>query len=80
MLQLFIQGQSVHSVNVEEEATVEELKQTLSGLEGVSSEDQVLSYGGVPLDDENCISDVVPDLGTISLTVRVLGGIFYVVS
>ena len=74
MLQLFVQGQGVHSVTVSEETTVDELKETLSGLEGVSSEDQVLSYGGVPLDDENCIADVVPDLGTISLTVRVLGG------
>ncbi len=74
MLQLFVQGQSVHSVNVTEEATVDELKQTLSGLEGVPGEDQVLSYGGVPLEDESCIADVVPDLGTISLTARVLGG------
>ncbi len=74
MLQLFVQGQSVHSVNVTEEATVDELKQTLSGLEGVPGEDQVLSYGGVPLEDESCIADIVPDLGTISLTARVLGG------
>ncbi len=53
MLQLFVQGQSVHSVNVTEEATVDELKQTLSGLEGVPGEDQVLSYGGVPLEDDS---------------------------
>ena len=73
-MQLFIQGQSIHTLNVSEDTTVNELKGTVSDLEGLSSEDLVLFYGGVPLEDGGCLLDIVPELSTISLTVRVLGG------
>ena len=73
-MQVFVQGQRVLAFDVSADTTVEELKGTLSDLEGLSSDDQVLSYGGVPLDDEGCVLDLVPELGTISLSLRVLGG------
>lgn len=73
-MQIFIQGQSVYTLNVSEETSVDELKSAVYDLVGLSSDDQVLSYGGIPLEDEGCVLDLVPELGTISLTVRVLGG------
>lgn len=73
-MQLFIQGQNLHALNISEETTFDELKGVVYDLEGISRDDQVLSYGGVPLEDDGCVLDSVPELGTICLTVRVLGG------
>jgi len=71
---LFIQGSSLHTVNVSEEITVGDLKDILSPSEGVATEDQVLTYGGVPLEDDELVCEEVPDMGTITLTTRILGG------
>ena len=73
-MQLFVQGQALHAINVSEETTFDELKSELVVFEGVPVEDQVLSYGGVPLEDETLICETVPELATLSLAVRVLGG------
>ena len=73
-MQLFVQGQALHAINVSEETTFDELKSELVVFEGVSVEDQVLSYGGVPLEDETLVCQTVPELATLSLAVRVLGG------
>ncbi len=75
-MQLFVQGQSVHTLNVSQEATVDDIKEALAGLEGISCDDQVLSYGGLPLDEDCLVLDTVPEHGTISLSIRVLGGIY----
>lgn len=75
-MQLFIQGQSTHALNVEEETRVSDVKEYLVCLESVPSEDQVLYYGGLPLEDDSFVCDSVPENGTLSLTVRLLGGTF----
>jgi len=71
---LFVQGSSLHSVNVSEETTVGDLKDILSPFEGVAPEDQILTYGGVPLEDDELMCEEVPDMGTITLTTRIRGG------
>ena len=71
---LFVQGSSLHTVNVSEETTVCDLKDILSPAEGVATEDQVLTYGGVPLEDDDLVCEEVPDMGTITMTTRILGG------
>ena len=71
---LFIQGSSLHTVNVSGETTVGDLKDILSPSEGIATEDQVLTYGGVPLEDDELVCEEVPDMGTITLTTRILGG------
>ena len=73
-MQLFVQGQSVHTFNVSQETTVDEIKETLCDIEGIPCDDQVLSYGGLPLEDGSFICETVPECGTISLAMRVLGG------
>ena len=75
-MQLFIQGQELHAVNVSEETTFDHLKSELVVSEGIPAEDQVLSYGGVPLEGDTLVCEVVPELATLSLTVRVVGGQF----
>lgn len=74
MLQVFVQGQALHTVDVSPETTVEALKSSVAPLEGISVEQQVLTYGGVPLDDDSLLVDCVPEMGTLSLTARVIGG------
>ena len=71
---LFVQGSSLHTVSVSDETTVGDLKDILSPSEGVTAEDQVLTYGGVPLEDDELVCEEVPDMGTITLTTRILGG------
>ena len=74
MLQVFVQGQSLHTLEISPETTVEALKSALATVEGISVEEQVLSYGGVPLEDECVLADSVPELATLNVTVRVIGG------
>lgn len=73
-MQLFVQGQTLHTLNVSSETTVDDLKGILSQQEGISVEDQVLAYGGVPLEGETLVCQSVPELATVNLTARVIGG------
>lgn len=73
-MQLFVQGQALHTLNVSSETTVEDLKGILSQQEGIPVEEQVLAYGGVPLEGELLVCQSVPELATLNLTARVIGG------
>ena len=73
-MQLFVQGQALHTVEVSTETTVDDLKGVLAATEGIPAEEQVLSYGGVPLEEDCLICGLVPELATLSVTARVLGG------
>ena len=94
-MQIFAQGQAIHTVNVSQETTVEELKQILSEVrhigdgrghyvfcqvECIPSSEQVVSFGGVPLENDVIISEVVPELATLSVTGRVVGGLLIIAS
>ena len=72
---LFVQGSTLHTVDVSDETTVSDLKDILSPSEGISSDDQFLTYGGIPLEDDSLVCEVVPEMGTITLTTRIRGGI-----
>ena len=75
-MQLFVKGETLHAINVTEKETVEELKGTLLPLESIPIEEQVLSYGGVVLENESLLSELVLPGGTLELTGRLLGGKF----
>ena len=75
-MQIFVQGQAVRTVSVFEETTVEGLKALLSACGDIPAESQSLFYGGVPLEDDQIVSEVVPELATVTLTARVLGGMY----
>ena len=74
-MQLFIQGSQVHTLEVSEDTLVQDVKEALSAVEEVACDEQVLYYGGLPLEDDSLVCDVVPESGTISLAVRLLGGV-----
>lgn len=73
-MQLFVQGQSTYALDIKQETRVGEVKEILSGLESVPCEEQVLYYGGLPLEDDSFVCESVPENGTLSLNVRLLGG------
>lgn len=79
-MQLFIQGSRVHALEVCQETRVSEVKEALSGLEEVASEDQVLYYGGLPLEDDSFVCEAIPENGTLSLAVRLLGGVLTLIN
>lgn len=74
MPQLFVQGEDLHALEVSTEATVEALKSAVAVAAGIPAEEQVLTYGGVPLEDGCVLFDNVPELATLNMNVRVVGG------
>lgn len=73
-MQLFVQGKSIHALDVCEETLVSAVKETVSDLEEVRAEELVVYYGGLPLEDDSFICEAVPESGTVNVTVRLLGG------
>lgn len=73
-MQLFVQGRALHTVDVSTETSIETLKALVADLEGIPTEDQVLAYGGVPLEEDCLLCGLVPELGTITVSARVVGG------
>ncbi|XP_035232797.1 uncharacterized protein LOC118204598 [Stegodyphus dumicola] len=72
-MQLFLRSQNVHPVDVNNER-ISYLKTFLEKVEGISSEEQVLYCGGIPLDDDQEIAQCLTDGATIDVCVRLRGG------
>lgn len=77
-MQLFIQGSRVHALDIPDGTLVLEVKEALSSVEDISVDDQVLYYGGVPLEDDSFVCEAVPESGTVDLAVRLLGGVQWI--
>lgn len=75
-MQLFVKGETLHTVNLTEDETVGDLKGMLTSMEGIPIEEQVLSYGGVVLEDEEQISGLLLPGATLELTGRLYGGVW----
>lgn len=73
-MQLFVKGESLHAVNLADDETVGQLKGIMSSMEGIPIEEQVLSYGGVMLEDQDRVSELVLPGATLELTGRLYGG------
>ena len=73
-MQIFAQGRQLHAVTLTEETTVDDLKVLMSEAEGVPADEQVVTFGGVPLESGDVLSVIVPELGTVTVTPRLLGG------
>jgi hypothetical protein len=76
-MQLFIRGVELSVVSVDDSVTIDGLKHQIADLEGISVEDQVLSFGGKPLEGECTLAEYgVHDSCTLDVVGRVLGGIY----
>ncbi|XP_040188300.1 ubiquitin-like protein FUBI [Rana temporaria] len=74
-MQLFISGQSLHTLDVSDQDTVLDVKARVAQLEGLVDCDLVLSYGGAALGDDVLLSQSgVGDQCTLDLAGRLLGG------
>jgi len=77
-MQIFVQGQDTNVYDISPSISVGDLKELIAFRSGVHSEDQVLTFAGRALEDENSLSTYdVSAASTISLGVRILGGIYF---
>ncbi|CAL1283544.1 unnamed protein product [Larinioides sclopetarius] len=72
-MQLYLRCLDVHPVDVPENEKVAYLKTLVSELEGISPEEQILFYGGEPLDDLIELGCLQKD-STIDVSVGLKGG------
>jgi len=74
-MQLFVRGaERIHTVDVNADLSVAELKAVLSGLEGLNVEDQLLSVGGRLLENGSLTESGLQNFSTLDLSSRLLGG------
>merc|ERR1711962_949558 len=74
-MQLFVQGQQIHTLEVTGSESVYDLKLRLETLEGISADDQLLMTGTTLLEDGQTLSAYgLSELATLELSVRMLGG------
>ena len=73
-MQLFVRGQTLHAISVSCGTTTSDVKDIISIFEGIPTEEQLLTYAGIPLEDNAVVLNVVPEHGTISVTARIIGG------
>jgi len=74
-MQIFVQGQQTDVYDVSPSITIHDLKELISFRSGVACDDQVLTYAGRPLIDENTLSEgELNESSTIFLGERLLGG------
>ncbi|TRY99285.1 hypothetical protein DNTS_022833, partial [Danionella cerebrum] len=75
IMQLFIRGETLHSVHVDGTETIAYIKAQIETLEGLSCADQILYHCGIPLEDETLISQSgIEEFATLGLSLRILGG------
>ena len=74
-MQLFISGLQTKALEVADNETVLSVKELLADSEGIPVEDQVLTFAGQPLEDEETLASYgIAALSTISADIRLLGG------
>uniref|UniRef100_A0A8C2KGC3 Ubiquitin-like domain-containing protein n=1 Tax=Cyprinus carpio TaxID=7962 RepID=A0A8C2KGC3_CYPCA len=74
-MQLFVRGQTLHSIHLNGSETVAQIKAQIEALEGLACEDQIISLCGAPLEDETLMCQSgIEDFSTLEVTSRLLGG------
>jgi len=76
-MQLFVRGsERIHTIDVNSDSSIAELKAVLTGLEGLSTEDQLLSIGGRLLENDvsTLLDSGLQNFSTLDLSSRLLGG------
>uniref|UniRef100_A0A669QKD8 Ubiquitin-like domain-containing protein n=1 Tax=Phasianus colchicus TaxID=9054 RepID=A0A669QKD8_PHACC len=74
-MQLFVRAQTLHTIEVSSSETVAQIKERIAALESIAPEDQVLLFGGSPLEDGAVLErSGVPEFSTLEVAARLLGG------
>ncbi|KAI4882167.1 hypothetical protein NFI96_021735 [Prochilodus magdalenae] len=74
-MQLFVRAQGLHTVEVNGSETVAHIKAQIEALEGLSCDDQILTFRGTLLQDEALIDQSgIEEFSTIEVSSRMLGG------
>ncbi|XP_031462975.1 ubiquitin-like protein fubi and ribosomal protein S30 [Phasianus colchicus] len=76
-MQLFVRAQTLHTIEVSSSETVAQIKERIAALESIAPEDQVLLFGGSPLEDGAVLErSGVPEFSTLEVAARLLGGTY----
>merc|ERR1711953_1148735 len=74
-MQIFVQGAKTDVYDVSPSITTQDLKELIAFRSGVACDDQVLTFAGRPLLDENTLTEGdVNECSTVFLGERLLGG------
>ncbi|KAL8617537.1 hypothetical protein ACOMHN_042711 [Nucella lapillus] len=72
-MQLFVQGQELHTFNIEGTETVQDVKALVQERENIAEEELAVYFEGKPLEDDTVLSGL-GDLASLSVEIRMLGG------
>uniref|UniRef100_A0A1W7R9P2 40S ribosomal protein S30 n=1 Tax=Hadrurus spadix TaxID=141984 RepID=A0A1W7R9P2_9SCOR len=73
-MQLFLQADELHLIEVPGDKTVAFIKNFIEDVENLPQEDQVISFGGKPLNDDDIVADRLVENATVDVSVRLRGG------
>ncbi|XP_073410597.1 ubiquitin-like FUBI-ribosomal protein eS30 fusion protein [Dendrobates tinctorius] len=74
-MQLYVLARDLHSIEVSGKETVSEIKDRISSLVGIFSDEQVLLLAGLPLHDDAVLDQSgVSEFTTLDVAHRVFGG------
>merc|ERR1711976_1011932 len=73
-MQLFINAQQTHTIEVTGQETVANVKSLVASLENCSGDDLAVYCSGKPLENEARLSQCASNLATLNVEVRMLGG------
>ncbi|XP_050196643.1 FAU ubiquitin-like and ribosomal protein S30 isoform X5 [Myiozetetes cayanensis] len=74
-MQLFVRAQTLLTLQVSGSETLAQLKEKVAELSGVPPQEQLLLWEGTPLDDGTVLGQSpLPELATLELSTRLLGG------
>ncbi|XP_076098882.1 ubiquitin-like FUBI-ribosomal protein eS30 fusion protein isoform X1 [Mytilus galloprovincialis] len=72
-MQLFVRGSQTHTYEVSGTETIADIKSFLLAKDGFPVEEQVIMFGGKPLQDDFQLTSV-DELSTLDVDLRMLGG------
>ena len=72
-MQLFVRGSQTHTFEVNGSETITDIKVFLLEKDGFAVDEQVIMFGGKPLEDEVALSSL-SELSTLDVDLRMLGG------
>ena len=73
-MQLFVQSQNLHVLDVTGQETVSDVKRQVAALDGLVVDDIAIYCAGRPMEDGDILGLCASDLTTLNVEVRMLGG------
>ncbi|XP_065833495.1 ubiquitin-like FUBI-ribosomal protein eS30 fusion protein [Oscarella lobularis] len=73
-MQIFVNAQTTHVVDVDDTMTVADLKNAVGSAEDLPIDDLLLTHAGRPLEDDELLCGVLSNSAGVDVTLRIPGG------